>query len=108
LVASGEAEVHSEEFLGYQRQRLVPRRPADLGVFTTDELATIDKVLADLEGLSARQVSDLSHEEAGWRLVEFGDDIPYEAALVGARQVPTPTSQRLERETAVRFGLLAT
>ena len=108
LIDSGEAELHSDEFLGYQRHRLVPRRAADLDVFTADELATIDKVLSDLEGLSARQVSDLSHEEAGSRLVEFGDDIPYEAALVGARQVPTPTTRRLERDTAERFGLLAT
>ncbi len=86
---------------------IVPQRNADLTVFSEDELATIDKVFADLVGLSAQQVSDLSHEEAGWRLVEFGETIPYEAALVGARQVSTPTSQRLEREAAERLGLLA-
>jgi hypothetical protein len=40
-------------------------------------------------------------------LVDLGDDIPYEAALVGARQVSTPTSKRLEREAAVRLGLVA-
>jgi hypothetical protein len=51
----------------------------------------IDKVLEDLDGLNARQVSDLSHDEAGWRLVDIGETIPYEAALVGARQVSTPT-----------------
>ena len=63
-------------------------------------------MLADLEGLNARQVSDLSHAEAGWRLVQDGDEIPYEAALVGARQVPTATSRRLERDVAERHGLL--
>jgi uncharacterized phage-associated protein len=107
LIAKGEAELHEEEFLGYQQHRFVPLREADLTVFTTDELATINKVLADLDGLNARQVSDLSHDEAGWRLVDFGDDIPYEAALVGARQVSTPTSKRLEREVAERLGLIA-
>jgi uncharacterized phage-associated protein len=108
LVSMGEAELREEEFLGYQQHRFVPRREADLSVFTDDELDTIDRVLTDLDGLNARQVSDLSHEESGWRLVEFGDDIPYEAALVGARQVSTPTSQRLEREAADRLGLIAT
>lgn len=63
-------------------------------------------MLADRDGLNARQVCDLSHEEAGWRLVEDGDVIPYEAALGGARQVSTPTSLRLQREVAGRRGLL--
>ena len=106
LIADGEASLVAEEFLGYQQHRLVPLRGADLTVFSAEELATIDKVLDDLRGLNARQVSDLSHEEAGWRLVGFGDDIPYEAALVGARQVSTPTSCRLEQEAAARLGLL--
>lgn len=108
LIENGEARLDDEEFLGYRQHRLVPRRDADLAVFSDDELATIDNVLADLDGLNARQISDLSHDEAGWRLVDFGDTIPYEAALVGARQVSTPTSQRREREAAGRLGLLAT
>jgi hypothetical protein len=106
LVAGGAARVVREEFLGYELHRLVPVRSADLSVFTKEELGTIDRVLDDLEGLNPRQVSDLSHEEAGWRLVGEGDVIPYEAALVGAQQVSTPTSRRLEREIAERYGLL--
>jgi Protein of unknown function (DUF4065) len=106
LLAKGDAMLAREEFLGYELQRLVPRRPPDTAVFTESELETIDQVIADLDGLNARQVSDLSHEEAGWRLVDDGEVIPYEAALVGARQVSTPTTQRLEREVAARHGLL--
>ena len=106
LVAAGAAKVEREEFLGYELQRLVPLREADLSVFTDAELKTIDQDLADLDGLKARQVSDLSHEEAGWRLVEEGEVIPYEAALVGARQISTPTSRRLECEVAEQYGLL--
>jgi hypothetical protein len=108
LVARGEAELIREDFLGYELHRLVPRRRPDRAVFSDSELETIDKVLSDLDGLNARQVSDLSRDEAGWRLVGEGDVIPYEAALVGARQVSTPTTQRLEREAAERLGLLPT
>ncbi len=106
LLGTGEAEVAREEFLGYELHRLVPLRRADTSVFSKAELETIDQVLGDLNGLNARQVADLSHEEAGWRLVDEGEVIPYEAALVGARQVSTPTSRRLEREVAEQFGLL--
>jgi len=106
LLASREAMVSREEFLGYELHRLVPLRPANMSVFSEAEMETIDQVLDDLDGLNARQVSDLSHDEPGWRLVNDGDVIPYEAALVGARQVPTATSKRLERDVAERYGML--
>lgn len=106
LVARGDAELVREDFLGYELHRLVPRRQPALSVFSAAELDTIEKVLTDLDGLNARQVSDLSHEEAGWRLVGEGEVIPYEAALVGARQISTPTTRRLQQEAAQRFGLL--
>lgn len=105
LLASSEARLVRDEFLGYEVHRLVPVRAADTSVFTASELETINGVLADLEGLNARQVSDLSHDEAGWQLTSDGEIIPYESALVGARQVRTPTSERLEREVAATYGL---
>jgi uncharacterized phage-associated protein len=108
LVARGDARIVQEEFLGYELHRVVPLRPADVAVFTDAELETIERVLSDLGGLNARQVSDLSHEEAGWRLVSEGEVIPYEAALVGAKQVSTPTSRRLQQDVAERYGLLPT
>lgn len=106
LVELGDAEISMEDFLGYSVHRLVPRRVADASVFSEVELTTIDKVIDDLDGLTARQVSDLSHEEAGWRLVEFGDTIPYETALLGAAQISTPTRRRLEQNAASQHGLL--
>ena len=106
LVGRGDAEISKEDFLGYSVHRLIPKRAADTSVFSHVEMATIDKVIEDLRGLNARQVSDLSHEEAGWRLVECGDIIPYETALLGAAQISTPTSRRLERNAASQHGLL--
>lgn len=105
IVSTGQAELRREEFLGYEVHRLIPRRDPDLSLLNPDELATIDKVLEDLSGLNAMQVSALSHAEAGWRLVDEGETIPYQAALVGAAQVSTPTTRRLEAEVAARYGL---
>lgn len=105
LVERGEAEIVREDFLGYEQHRLLPRREPDLSVFSDDELQTIDKVLADLEHLTAKQVSDLSHEEPGWQLSDDGQTIAYETALIAKRQVSTPTSRRLGAELAQRYDL---
>jgi uncharacterized phage-associated protein len=105
LIAQADAELVSEDVLGRRQQRLVPKRKAHADAFTEDELATIEDVLDQLAGLTAKQVSDLSHEEPGWHLCEFGETIPPAAALLGARQVSTPTSRRVAREIMERYGL---
>ena len=80
-------------------------RPADLLVFSPDELASIDDVLDQLEGMTGTQVSELSHQEPGWRLTEVGETIPYSTAFLDFPQVATTTSERLSREVAERYGL---
>jgi uncharacterized phage-associated protein len=107
LVSTGEAEIVREQYLGYTMARLLPLRPSDTSLFTPSEIESVDEAVRDLDGLTAKQVSDLSHEEAGWRLVEAGETIPYEAALVGAPQARTPMAVRLEQAAAQRLGLLA-
>jgi hypothetical protein len=105
LVARGEAEMVREQFLGFAQHRLIPRREADMSVFTDDEVATIDGVLADLDGLTASQVSDLSHEEPGWRLTGDGETIPYASATIARRQIPTGTATALGDDVAKRYGI---
>lgn len=104
LIRSGAAELVTETFLGYEQHRLVPRASADVSLFTDDELATVDGVLRDLRHLTAKQVSDLSHAEPGWHLVDDGEVIPHAAALLAPEYVQTPTSERLARAIAERHG----
>jgi hypothetical protein len=94
-----------DQVLGFRQRRLVPRREPDLLAFTADERATIDRVIDDLRSLTASQVSDLSHEEPGWRLVEDGETIPYAAATIAQRQVATERSRALGHEVARRYGI---
>ena len=105
LVESADAEIEEHDFLGYKQHRLVPKRPADVSVFSSEELETIHDVLDDLAGMNAREVSDLSHEEAGWRLTEEGDAIPYAAALIPREQPLTPTAEAQAAEVAERYGI---
>jgi uncharacterized phage-associated protein len=108
LVRSGAAALVVDDRLGFALSRLIPTRPADLSLFSADELVSVHHALAHLDGLTARQASELSHEETGWRLVADGETIPYEAAFAGAPQIETPTSRRLELDTAKRLGLITT
>lgn len=105
LIAAGDAELVTESFLGYEQHRLVARRQADVSMFDPAELACVDEVLTDLRHLTAKQVSDLSHAEPGWTLVEQGDVIPHAAALLAPQYVDTPTSNRLARDVALRYNV---
>ncbi|MEM1331939.1 MAG: Panacea domain-containing protein [Actinomycetota bacterium] len=107
LIESGEIELEERDFLGYKQHRLVTKRRADVSVFSHDELTTIDDVFADLVGMNGREVSDLSHEEAGWRLTEEGETIPYEAALIPRQQPLTPTALRQAEAVAARYDVTA-
>lgn len=104
LLAAGEAELVEEDFLGRPQQRLLPRRAADLSVFTAQDLASVDDVLEQLGGMTGTQVSELSHHEPGWRLTEIGETIPFATAFLDFPQVATGVSARLQAAVMERYG----
>jgi uncharacterized phage-associated protein len=107
LIESGEAELRAESYLGYEQHRLVAKRDPDLSLLSADEMDSVNRVLEDLAHLTAAQVSALSHAEPGWQLVDEGERIPYEAALIAPEQMETPTSRRLATEIAERYRITA-
>lgn len=104
LIESGAARLVEEDFLGRLQHRLVPIREANLDVFTEEELQSIDDVLIQLAGMTGTQVSEPSHQEPGWRLTEVGETIPFSTAFLDYQQVQTPTSARLSKSVAKRYG----
>ena len=107
LLERGEAELVEEDFLGRPQHRLLPLRAAALDRFGEEELRTVDDVLEQLAGLTALQVSELSHQEPGWRLTTVNETIPLATAFLDLPQVSTPTSQRLAAAVAQRYGIAA-
>jgi uncharacterized phage-associated protein len=107
LIEAGEAEIRRESYLGYEQHRLIAKRDPDLSIFEADELESVNRVLEDLAHLTAAQVSALSHAEPGWQLVDEGERIPYEAALIAPEQMQTPTSRKLAAEIAERYRIPA-
>ena len=85
-------------------RQTIAQRPANTALFTADELAIVDEVIARMKSMSARRVSDMSHDESpGWNLVEMGEDIPYSTALISNEKPPDRVVAR-GRELAARFG----
>ena len=63
---------------GAVQKRPVNLRDPNLGIFTGDEVATIDSVIEGLRNATSETVSELSHQiMVGWLVVEEGDTIPY-------------------------------
>lgn len=105
LIDSGAAELVEEDFLGRPQHRLIPSRAANLEMFTDEELQTIEDVLDQLAAMTGTQVSELSHQEPGWRLTEVSETIPFATAFLDFPQVQTPTSERLSESVEQRYDL---
>lgn len=94
LIEQGDAELVHDDYMGRRVDRLRPRRPADLSRFSEAELRHVEQAVAALWGKSAGEASRLSHDEMGWQMVDEGETIPYEAALL-APEVHVTDSMRL-------------
>lgn len=83
---------------------IVPLRPAELGLFSEDELRIANEVFEELRPLNARQVSDYAHlKSAGWKVMEDHEDIPYEFAFVSTEPASAEAIER-GRELAAMHG----
>ena len=69
--------------------RLVALREPDLSFFSAREIALIDAIIERVSSLNGRQLSQWSHDFAGWKAAKKGDVIPYETALISS-EPPTP------------------
>jgi hypothetical protein len=102
LVETGEAELQQRWYRGYRQDRLIPRRPADLSVLTTDEVEIVDQVLGATRGKTATELSAMSHDEMGWKMVDIGEDIPFSSAYLADDVVVTPAIRERARAFAAR------
>ena len=86
-------------------QVLRPRRPAEMSMFSEAEVAIMDEVVRKYRRYNGTQISDLVHEEPGWRLTEYGETIPYQTAWLAPTKV-TPAKLQFARELAEKNGVL--
>lgn len=103
MVGEGQIRLESRPYFNTVQQRIIPLRSPDVSLFSADELAILDEVLEATSALSARAVSDLSHEEVGWRLTQQGGTIPYESAWLSSDPIPQE-AQEYAKTVAERLG----
>lgn len=89
MKATGEIAIRTADYAGYPQHRVVALRDPKIDVFTAEEISLVDEIVASLWGRNGKNVSDMSHKFAGWKLANIGEEIPYCVALVGSRE-PTP------------------
>lgn len=98
----GEFAIQETQYCGYPQKKPIALRPADVSVFTPQELNLIDQIIQKHRGKNATQISDQSHLFEGWRVAREQETIPYQTALVGFRK-PTVA----EREYGLTLEAIA-
>lgn len=70
----------------------------DLSQFQSEELQLISEVLAELLPYGGKSVSEWSHQaSAGWRVVDIGEEIPYETSLIASESPPEKAVEQLRQ-----------
>lgn len=103
LEDEGAAKEIEEDYFGYAQKKLVALREPDLSDFSALEIESVLDMVRQFWGKSAKEVSDISHEDPGWRAVEIGENIPLELAFVDRPEV-TDTVRERARELAMKHA----
>jgi len=97
MVAAGHLAIQERKHFGYPQQRPIALREPDLTTFTGAEIELVNFVMEKLAGLSATEVSELSHRFSGWQLAETKEEIPYSVALLATPEPESLTEAELKR-----------
>ena len=79
--------MREDDFHGWPQDRVIPLRRADLNAFTPDEIAHVGHLVAEFWGVSAADMTNLTHLFAGWLVAKRSEIIPYGLTFVGNRDL---------------------
>lgn len=81
MVKSGELAVVETPYFKHRQRKYLPRQSADLTELDAQELTHIDAELEKLGGMSANELSELSHQDMPWLATKPGNEIDYQLAM---------------------------
>lgn len=81
LIKEGRIAIeHRPYFNGVQKRPVVVGSGSQRASFSAEQTQIVTSIVKYFQGMSARDVSDISHREPGWILAEDRANIPYETA----------------------------
>ncbi len=104
LIEDGDAKLVTRSYFARPQQVLVAERRANTQTLTSEELDIVDQVIEALLEYDGRQVSDLSHQEFGWKTTNEREVIPYFTAWISSEPL-TPEQVDKGLEVAERHGI---
>jgi transcriptional regulator with XRE-family HTH domain len=70
-----------DKYFEYPQKKYLPLRKPDVGILKGNEMEVVDDVLDRLSNMSARQISNYSHNDVPWLTTDEGKVIEYEAVF---------------------------
>lgn len=80
LQREGALEVLRRDYFGFPKYDFVSKTPPNNQTFSNTEISLLGEVMDFVRLKSAREISDLSHNDA-WHSVKMGERIPYYSAF---------------------------
>lgn len=88
LLRQGRIETEQKAVGGYTQTSITALDAPDLSLFTKGERAIVTDVCRELGGMSAKKLSDISHEEPAWALAHDLDKLDEELMHYGRAEDP--------------------
>lgn len=88
MLDTNEVTIEYRQYFNGVQQRIVPLREPNTDIFAQAELDIVNEAITELWSMNARQTSDYSHMEIGWKAARTGEDIPYETAWLSPDPIP--------------------
>jgi len=81
LVKAKIVEEYKSKYFQYPQVKYLPLKKSDLSKLSANELEVIDDVLNKLSDMTAKQISDYSHNDVPWLTTNQGKAIEYESVF---------------------------
>ncbi len=76
LESAGQLKIVPKTYFGRIQKRPYALRPANVSVFSPEEVEAMDGVIEVFKSANAKLASDVSHMEFGWELAKIGETLP--------------------------------
>ena len=104
METQGDIQIVRDQKMGYIQQRVQALKPANLRLFSPDELGVIHNVLMAFTNKNSVQVSGLSHKFPGYIVAGERETIPYESVFLDIERTPSSRDIEWAQGLAAEYG----